>query len=194
MEIISRPLTRREINLLLIAGILGLAFIFWILIYSPSLDKISALKLDKADLERVTSRLEEKVANRAAIQAQWNRLQQEQEQWATLVPSPKDLPQVIGALESLINGFSLQIVNFEGRELSQAQSSQQESDDAGGSLNYIVAPYVLEVAGGEAVLDQLLEELEAFPHLLMIERTVWGRGSNNLSLTVHFSLILSPDR
>ena len=89
------------------------------MIYSPSLDKISALKLDKADLERVTSRLEEKVANRAAIQAQWNRLQQEQEQWATLVPSPKDLPQVIGALESLINGFSLQIVNFEGRELSQ---------------------------------------------------------------------------
>ncbi len=163
--------------LLLIAGA-GLAY--WFFFLKPALAGIGEVRGANTALEQDIAALKQKLSQKSEIEKKWKEISGQEAHLLSRIPQTADLPQVLGALESLVQSSGLSIDSFSAGGIQEGEGYQ-----------YI--PVSLRMSGGETELMRLLEKLEKFTHMTLTERATIEAGGDSSRLSVDFKLVFSPE-
>lgn len=166
------PATRRSKALVWALLLLVCSFVAWRLFLMPLWQEFQEMSAARGSLIAENQRLEQKLNRKTQLEEKWELWQEEARRLEVIIPSLEELPRVLGELESLLHNFPLEITSWRAGEVTRFE-------------RHAAISFNLSVNGLDRDLLLLLEELERFPHLLMVESATWDRkeeGGSTLDL------------
>ena len=180
MKEVKRSLSRREAALLLALLLLTLSLAGWRFLFAPLQQRAADLRREQAALILEQERMLTQLKRGEDLFAAWEAWQSHAETLQTFIPSPDRLPEVLTLLEALLHAFPVTLHSLQIGEIETGEV-------------YAVLPIKLRSSGEAASLLELLECLEQFEHLLIIDQIAWSRGQEeNASLDLSFRLVFHP--
>ncbi|MGM0688864.1 MAG: GspMb/PilO family protein [Bacillota bacterium] len=168
---ISKPTakrSRRESTLILILAAAVMIFLGWHFTGADLYSDINELLIKRENLRHDQSALQSIVQGKEEIEKTWAVLQLEKDNLYTLIPDLDQLPLVLGRLESLLNNHAgaLQLIKI---------------GDTNYNEDYVTVGLTLHLAGQTDHLQNLLQQLEEFPHLVIADQISLFNFSNTES-------------
>ena len=170
------PLSEREKCLLLMVICLALLLVASRFLFVPLLEGAATLRAEQEQLLGEQKRLQALLRQAERIRAQHESLQPEKDYLMQAIPSRAELPPVLGRFEELLHGFP---VSVEALQIGELETENRCT----------ALPVRLSITGEEGEAMQLLERVEQFAHLLLIDRLAWSRGEEAVSLELSCRLI-----
>ncbi|MEW5785533.1 MAG: hypothetical protein AB1767_10750 [Bacillota bacterium] len=169
-------MTKREKHLILLLMILALFYCGWTFLFYPLYANYTALRQVEATLIREQDGMLETLRRREEIAASWTCWQSRQERLHISLPSPDQLPAVLKRLEALLPLFPVAVESLQIGEIeNQAPLTARRAK--------------LRLSGEARQILLLLERLERFEHLLLIDDLSWSRREDD-TVTLELSLRL----
>jgi len=173
-------LSKREALLLLAAILLAFSLAGWRYLIAPLLQNALELRLEREALLQEQKLLQEQLQRRGDLSAAARQWQGRAAELHRSLPAPEQLPEVLAKLEELLQQSPVSV--------HVLQAAEPETEE-----NYAALPLQLRVSGEPAALLDLLEQLEQFESLLLVDQLGWSRESETgASLELSFRLILHP--
>ncbi len=173
-------LSKREALLLLAAILLAFSLAGWRCLVAPLLHTASELRLERESLLQEQKQLQGRLQRKGDLFVAAERWQDRAAELHRALPAPEDLPKVLENLEALLHQSPVIVHTL--------QAAEPETEE-----NYAALPLQLRVSGEPAALLDLLEQLEQFESLLLVDQLGWSRESETgASLELSFRLILHP--
>lgn len=166
--------------LITIVLVLAVALLYWFFYLDPSLDRIKGMQEEKSALGEHVNALEDKLRQQPALEDELANLQEEGMDLEILFPSVADLPEVLGNLEEMLNLAPVTVETFRTGDIRNEQE-------------YSFLEFNLNLSGTEGRLLSLLEDLEDFMHLIMVDRILWQRRDDGSHLSMTYKMILLPE-
>lgn len=163
--------------LLVLLLAVGAALLYWFYFLKPSFAEINELRDEIVALNEEIVLLDEKLAQKAFIEQQWDDLSESEPLLRTRIPGRDDLPQVLESLEKLVRASSLELIALNAGELVEGD-------------RYRTVPVSLQLSGNRSKLFSFLKKLERFPHMTLIGQSGIEKGEGGHRLSVNFNLIL----
>jgi len=172
--------SNREIVLLLAVLILALSLTGWRLVLAPLSGRYTALRSNYAELLQEQNRLQAQLLRREELLSA-------REEWLLrepllnrLFPSPDKMPEVLARLDTLLTSSSVTLHSFQAGKLTPGE-------------DYTALQVKLHASGEPEALLVLLEHLERFEHLLIIDQIEWSRDKEaGAALKLTLLLIFHP--
>lgn len=152
----GKAATRRSRVLVWVLLLLACSFIAWQLFLMPLWQEYREMNATRSSLLAENRRLEQKLNRKGQLEEEWERSQEEGRRLAVIIPSLEELPGVLGELENLLNNFQLEITSWRAGEVTRFE-------------RHAAISFNLSINGLHQDLLLLLEDLEHFPHLLIVE-------------------------
>jgi len=133
--------------------------------------------IKRENLRQEQSALKAIIQEQEGIEKNWATMQVEKEYLKTTIPELDELPQVLGRLESLLNNHagSLQLIKIGDTDYEE---------------DYVTVGLTLRLAGQSDHLQNLLQQLEEFPHLVITDYISLSNFMNLESkLELHLKLV-----
>ncbi len=155
------------------------AFLYWLFYLDPSLDRIKSMREEKSGLEEQVAVLEEKLGKKPEMEQELAGLRKEGLDLETLIPSVAGLPQVLGNLEQMLEEAPVTVETFRTGEIRR-------------ELEYSFLEFDINLSGSDSNLMNLLQDLEGFMHLLIVQDVTWHRRDNESHLNLTCKMVLLP--
>jgi Tfp pilus assembly protein PilO len=146
------------IMLVLISGIICAGWHFGGSDYAR---KISDLRFEQQRLVEEIKILNALENERTRIESEWSESNLEKDRLIKAIPPIYEFPGVLGSLEEMLDSFS--------ESLHFLRVGDMEYED-----NHIKVNISLDITDQPRRLQNLLRQLENFPHLLILDRLEWG--------------------
>ena len=128
----------------------------------PCAKTLAALRAEQEQLCREQNRLQALLQQEEGIRAQHHSLKPEQDYLMQTIPSRAEMPQVLGRFEEMLQSFPITVEVLQAGELEIG-------------ARYTALPVRIHISGEEGPALQLLEQVDKFAHLLLIDRLAWNR-------------------
>ena len=158
----------------------GAGLIYWLYFLKPAYRDIADLQGEIAVLKEEIDRYDNKLGQKAIIENRWQELKDRETLLKTKIPGSDDLPRVMGALDRLILSSPLELDALDAAGIEKSE-------------RYRWVPLSLKIIGSRKDLLNFLEDLEQFPHQLLIDEAALERIENSHRLSVGFRLILASE-
>ncbi len=166
----------REKALLFMVLVAALGFLGWKFVYIPLRAQAAQMRCEREQLQGEIDLLEDKISRKAALEMEWKHMEREGERLSTVLPDRDQLPIVFANLGELIarHPVNLRLLRTEG--FSDQDGCPGLSFQAG-------------FEGPDDNLFMLFEEIERFPHLLVVADTSWRGEADSSQLVMTFALV-----
>jgi Tfp pilus assembly protein PilO len=173
-------LSQREAALLLALLLLALAWAGWRFLCAPLSQRYTALRREHAALLVEEEAFLDRLRSAEAISAVREQQHSRAEALQASLPSPERLPVVLSRLEALLGASPVSLDTLQVAEMEAAEGCA-------------ASRVRLRLSGEREALLKLLESLEQFEHLLLIDQLGWFRsGETADSLDLSFRLFFHP--
>lgn len=173
----KRRISKREAYLILIFLFLLIATAMWHFSGALYYAEIKDLLEQRAELEQETALLNSILEQKDQINADWLIWQGDRDRLNRAIPEREDLAAVLGKLDAHLNLFEGTVNKFNIGETTD-------------HLQYSTISLYLSVSGSKDQVQLLLQNLETFPHLLIIDSIAWAATADELvKLDLLFRLI-----
>jgi Tfp pilus assembly protein PilO len=177
--------TQPKIGVIIVVLLLfaGVCLLYWFFYLKPALAEIGDVRVVNIQLSEEIADLNYKLAQKPDIEQRWSRISQNEGYLLTKIPEAADLPQVLGALEQLVQSSALEL-----DALTAGEFTKKENED------YYFIPITLKVKGPPGELLLLLERLEQFSHMTLTENATIEEDKGLHEMSVNFNLIFIFER
>lgn len=173
-------LSKRETSLLLTFFALTIVLIGWHFIFYPLFQNTATLNREQASLVLEEKRLLNQLSRQGELSAARKKWQGQASALNISLPPPDKLPEVLTNLELLLAASPVTLQSF------QAGSMAPEEE-------HLALRVTLRGAGEPEALLGLLERLERFGHLLLVDQVDWSQQEEEVAiLEISFRLIFYP--
>ncbi|HSW35557.1 MAG TPA: hypothetical protein VLH18_03030 [Candidatus Limnocylindrales bacterium] len=170
--------SRRQTYLILLVLFTAVVLGGWHFAGAPLHAKLTLLRGQHGTLAEEQTLLDAKLQTKDAITQEWAGWQFDKERLDTVIPSLDELPRALGSLETLIARFPVTVNSL---QVGETVALERGSTVA---LNF-------SVSGSDDSTIALLESLETFPQLLIIDSITWSAADPaNSTLSIRFRLVL----
>jgi len=173
-------LSKRETVLLLVLVVLTAVLAGWHFMFFPLLSSAAELRSERAALLPEQERLADQLSRRGELSAARERWQAQAPALNSSLPPPGNLPEVLTNLELLLAASPVTLQTFQAGSMAPEEG-------------HLALRITLRGAGEPEALLGLLERLERFGHLLLVDRIDWSQQEEEAAiLEISFRLIFYP--
>lgn len=177
----KRKLNKREATLIAAVMISVIFLIVWQTAGRNLHQEIAGLSERSNSLGAEIASLEELLSQKNSIESKWSQLEEDEARLNDLLPEISELPSALGKLEIIVEHYDSQITSFQAGEI--------ESRD-----NHASLPFTLCAEGSPFVISEIIKDLEAFPHLLVIDHLRWiSLDEKGAAIDVNFRIYFYND-
>lgn len=173
----KRPLTKREVSLLILVFMVALSLTVWKFAYLPLRGSLNTLREKVSALQVQNGRLEHKLGRTGEIEAEWQKWKDEEGLLEEMIPSLPELPGVLADLEVLLEESPVQVRSLAVENIKRFEKQA-------------VVSFQMSLAGGQEEILQTLSSLERFHRLLVVDNVTWRKQADGTwSLDLVFKLL-----
>ncbi len=169
----EKTATNREKFLIVFVSILVPLFLFYKFYYVPTKEKINVLKEEVKKLDLEIQKYEDMARKTAVLEAQMRQRQEFLERVKEILPSEKEIPDILRQISDLAKENNLEVITFEpDKEIPQDY--------------YNIIPLKMEIQGRFSNVLNFLNSIENLQRLIALNNIKFQVKKNQLNAVVTF--------
>lgn len=196
-------MSRRERVLLVLAGVVVIALIFYFYVYSPKQAEYRRLTEQLADRENQLQRMEATARQAERLQKEYTDLQSFIASVEAKLPTQKEMAALLVQLERLTKSLDINLMAIRPSALEGANGGPPPAPPAGGqrppgqprgaAAAYLRFPIKLTMVASYAEALQLMRALHGFPRLIVVRKiTVTPKTVPELTTDLDVETVVLP--